>query len=341
MRKLASIRRVSEILPIEGADQIEIAKIDGWQCVVKKGEFSPGDLCIYHEIDSFLPQGPHYDFLAPRGVQTNGDGSKGYRLRTIKLRGQLSQGLALPVKAFDFADIGLVEGDDVSGMLGIAKYEPALPAQLAGQAKGVFPAFLKKTDQERIQNMPWVLEDKDSRWEVTQKLDGSSMTVFFNQGEFGVCSRNLELKETEGNSFWQVANRYDLRERLEAIGKNIALQGELIGPGIQGNPHGLSQPDFYLFDIFLIDEQRYATVTERIVYSLHPELEQIKSVPVVEDSFQLSAFGGSVEAALEYANEAKDMINQKNPAPEGVVFKRADGMQSFKIISNKYLLREK
>lgn len=347
MRKLVTIRTIAEVVPIDGADQIEVVKLDGWQCVAKKNEFKAGDMAVYHEIDSFLPQHPRYNFMAVRGIQTNGDGRNGYRLRTIRLRGQLSQGLALPLSLFPELQDHIPE--DLSELLGISKYEPAIPAQLAGQAKGIFPSFLKKTDQERIQNMKWILDDHDSLWEVTQKLDGSSMSVFWNAGEFGVCSRNLELKETEGNTFWQVANRLCLREKLAQIGENICLQGELIGPGIQGNPHKLSQPEFFLFDIWLIDEQRYASPSERTLYMLRNELSEISQAPLLHSAFSLSQFGKSPEAiiagplhdALEFANKAPDMLNPKNPAPEGVVFKRHDGCHSFKIISNKYLLREK
>lgn len=340
MRKLVTIREIKEVLPIEGADAIEIVKIDGWQCVAKKGEFKPGDQAAYFEIDSFLPEGDErFSFLAGRGVQTNGDGKKGYRLRTIKLRGQLSQGLALPASLFD-SEFKQYSGDDLAEAIGVTKWEPALPAQLAGQAKGLFPSFLKKTDQERIQNVPGVLNDKFHIYEVTQKLDGSSCSIYWNNGEFGVCSRNLELKETDGNSFWLVANRYKLREQLSSLGMNICLQGELVGPGIQGNPHGLKQVDFYLFDIWLIDEQRYASSVDRsYITSIGGHLEGIKHVPFVAYK-TLEAFE-TVNDLLDYADSIPDELNANNKAPEGLVFKRTDGSTSFKVISNRYLLKEK
>lgn len=350
-RKLVTIRHISDVVPIADATNIELVKIDGWQCVAKKGEFSVGDACLYFEVDSFLPEfDQRYSFLAGRGVQTNGDGNKGYRLRTIKLRGQLSQGLALPLSVFPEAIALHCTGDeaDFSDLLGVTKWEPALPAQLAGQAKGYFPEFLRKTDQERVQNMPWVLEDTESTWEVTQKLDGSSMTVYLKDGEFGVCSRNLELKETEGNTFWAVSNKLDLKEALNQIGLNVALQGELIGPGIQGNPHGLATHDFYLFDVWLIDEQRYADAILRT--NIADDLE-LKTAPFVSNirfgQPELSATNlgktgfRTVQDVLDYAESVPDAINPKNKAPEGLVFKRHDGKRSFKAISNKYLLKEK
>lgn len=339
MRKLVTIRAIKEVVPIEGADAIELVKIDGWQCVAKKGEFQPEDYCVYFEVDSFLPESDNrFSFMAGRGLQTNGDGSKGYRLRTIKLRGQLSQGLALPVT--EFGDLVASPTDeDLAELINVKKWEPALPPQLAGQAKGTFPSFIKKTDQERIQNMPWVIEDT-MQWMVTQKLDGSSMTVFFNNGEFGVCSRNLELKETEGNTFWTVANHYGLREKLTDLGMNIALQGELVGPGIQGNPHGLPQHDFYLFNIWLIDEQRYATPFEQFDILHEYQLHAIEEVPTVKEVFFMNEIG-SVEDLLKMAEETPDALNRKNKAPEGFVFHREDGAMSFKVISNKYLIKEK
>lgn len=339
MRKLVTIRTIQEVVPIEGADAIEVVKIDGWQCVAKKGEFSATDQCLYYEVDSFLPATePRYDFLAGRGVQTNGDGSKGYRLRTIRLRGQLSQGLALPLKDFPFLDVDAVNDEtDLAELLGVTKYEPALPAQLSGQAKGTFPAFIQKTDQERIQNIPWMLQDP-GEWEVTQKLDGSSCTIFYNDGEFGVCSRNLELKETEGNSFWNIANKYRLKEKLEALGMNIALQGELCGPGIQQNPHGLQQADFFLFDIFLIDKQEYASPSERSRLKNTEHLQEIKEVPFIT----VRTLDGlrTVDAVLALAEQTPCALNAKNTAPEGLVFKSMDGGKSFKAISNKFLLKK-
>ena len=334
MRKLVTVRTISEVLPIEGADMIEVVKIDGWQCVAKKGEFSVGDSAAYFEIDSFLPAAdPRYAFMEGRGVQTNGDGSKGYRLRTIKLKGQLSQGLALPVSMFPETEL-LTDMDDFSNIIGVTKWEPSLPASLSGCAKGNFPGFIPKTDQERIQNMPWLLSDA-GEWEVTQKLDGSSMTVFWNEGVFGVCSRNLELKETEGNTFWRVANRLGLREKLESLGDNLAIQGELMGPGIQGNPSKLANHDFYVFDVFNIDTQSMYGTTERLLLT---DTLGINHVPLITGNMSLT-FKHGIPDILTFAESITDQTNPNNPRPEGVVFKRLDGKESFKVISNKYLLK--
>jgi RNA ligase (TIGR02306 family) len=255
MRKLARLETIIELNPIEGADLIEVATVQGWQVVVKKGEFSVGDSAVYFEIDSWVPHS-----LAP--FLTKGDQPKsfndipGNRLRTVKLRGQVSQGLLLPIAAVEEKGFNLSTyaiGDDVSEYLNVTLYEPPVKPQLAGISKGNFPSFITKTDEERVQNLKYQ-DYLEARYYTTEKLDGSSMTVFFNNGEFGVCSRNMNLVETETNTFWQVANKFKLREKLTAYGVNIAIQGELIGPGIQGNPYKLSTHTFRPFTVFNIDK---------------------------------------------------------------------------------------
>ena len=329
MRKLASIRRIGEVRAIEGADAIEAVQIDGWQCVAKKGEFKAGDLCCYFEIDSFLPTtNPAFEFMAVRGATKDAEGKAGYRLRTVKLRGTLSQGLALPLTALFAGPEWLNEGDDVTEHLGVTKWEPAMPACLGGEAKSTFPGWIRKTDQERIQNVPFILL-LDLEYEVTIKLDGSSMTAYHRDGEFGVCSRNLDLRETEGNTFWKVAKRHGLPERLAEFG-NIAIQGELIGPGIQGNQEKLADHAMYVFDVWIIDEQRYATQAERLDIVSHlglnhaPILHYKAIAPAtVADALAL-ADGPSLNAAVKR---------------EGLVFKSLCGSQSWKAISNKWLLK--
>ena len=209
-RKLATVETILDIQPIEGADAIEVAMVRGWKIVVKKGDFKVGDLCVYCEVDSLMPRKPEYEFLAPRG----------YRIRTIKLRGQISQGIAFPLQILprDFFAPGQkivpVAGLDVTDALGVIKYEPPVSVQLAGLVKGSFPGFLPKTDEERIQNIPWVLEKYPTvDFYATEKLDGSSVTLYLNNGEFGVCSRNLELKETEDNTIWKTVRKMDLSEK--------------------------------------------------------------------------------------------------------------------------------
>lgn len=348
-RKLVTIRTVGEILPIDGADAIETAKVDGWQCVVKKGVFRPGDLGVYCEIDSFMPVRPEFEFLRKGCYKRLADGSEGFRIRTIRLRKTLSQGLLLPMT--DFPGMSTEIGADVTEALGVIKYEPPIPAQLSGKIRGNFPGFLRKTDQERIQNLygKYAESFRDQWFEATVKLDGSSCTVYRRDESFGVCSRNLDLVEDDANSFWNVVNRLGLRDVLSRYGKNIALQGELVGEGIQKNAERLTGQHFYLFDVFDIDAQRYLTPDERyivlkdLIVLIHegraPVVGDIlKHVPVI-DTFK-PFLQMNLEQILEYA-EGKS-INSDNR--EGVVFKSADRIDgevvSFKAISNRYLLEE-
>jgi RNA ligase (TIGR02306 family) len=342
-RKLVTVRQVGAIRPIAGADAIECATVEGWQVVVKKAEFAPGDACVYFEIDAFLPLGDErYIFLAKNRIVWND--KEGVRLRTIKLRGQVSQGLILPLVAFPEI-AGLIDEDlaaarklDFSGLLGIEKWEAPIPANLAGEVEGPFPGFIRKTDQERIQNLPEVLHDADnSLFEATIKLDGSSMTVFHNAGSAGVCGRNWQLKDVAGNSLWRVASEGRLLDALTALGRNIALQGEIIGEGIQGNQEKLRGQEFRLFDVFDIDNQAYLGHAERgqVVGELVKLGAKLQQVPFLE-LLPLSRFGGSMEAILAYAEGPS--LNPQT-AREGVVFKRLDGSFSFKAISNTYLLK--
>ena len=328
MRKLASIRKIAAVRPIPEADAIECVTVDGWDVVTKKGEFSVGDLVVYLEIDSWVPT-DLAPFLSKGKEPKEFNGIKGERLRTVKLRGQISQGLILP-----YATLGRIvaEGEEVSEELGIKKWERPLIPQLAGLVKGNYPSFIPKTDQERIQNCMHVLEDRQERYEVTIKLDGSSFTAYHRDGVVGVCSRNLELKESENNAFWQVARKYGVLELLAQEG-NYAIQGELIGPGIQGNQEKLDDIDMYVFDVFDIDTQSYLNALDR--YALVDKLK-LKHVPILGYNEQAPE---DLQAALKYAEGTS-----LNPAVnrEGVVFKSTRNPSlSFKAISNSWLLKEK
>lgn len=340
MRKLATIRKISELRPIEGADAIECAIIDGWTVVVKKGEFSVGELVIYLEIDSWVPT-EIAPFLSKGKEPREYNGIKGERLRTVKLRGQLSQGLVLPTTilphalGFQFASDSTI-GEDVSHWLGIQKYEAPINPQLSGEVRGNFPSFIPKTDQERIQNLTRELQgwiEKEISFEVTEKLDGSSMTVYVNGDDAGVCSRNLDLKGDNPNTFWNVARQESLIEKIRSTGRNLAFQGELIGPGIQGNRYNVPTHQFHLFDIYDIDAKRYLTPAERhdIVRATG-----VKHVPVIAPSVILDA-PTTVASLLQFA-EAKSILNH-TAEREGVVYKSNVDDTSWKAISNKFLLK--
>ena len=339
MRKLATIRKIDALRPIPDADAIECAVVGGWTAVVKRGEFKAGDLAVYCEIDSWIPHALA-PFLSKGKEPRVFDGIAGERLRTMKLRGQLSQGLLLPLSTLTMVESELFEGLDVSFPLGIVKYEAPVPAQLAGEVKGMFPGWIQKTDQERVQNLKeeldyWLREQHV--WEITEKLDGSSMTVYLRDGEFGVCSRNLELKPSETNSLWKVAVRNDLELKLRRANRNLALQGELIGEGIQGNPYKQKGHEFFLFDIYDIDTSKYFTPAERKAFV---EEHDIKHVPVLAFGAELADTLGvnSIDGILRFA-EGKSVMGMIGCEREGVVFKSKAMQCSFKAISNKFLLR--
>jgi len=335
-RQLATIRSAREIRPIPGADAIQAVVIDGWVCVSKKDEFKVGDRGVYFEIDSFLPStDTRFDFLSKQFI-TYKDVT-GARLRTVRLRGQLSQGLFLPLSQFPELD-GKQEGDDVTQDLKIIKWEPTPPAnQPEAKLNDPFPTFISKTDQPRIQNLlKYWDQNKNQEFEVTIKLDGSSMTVYRKGDLTGVCSRNCELKQEDGGNYWKVATETRILQALEFLQRNIALQGELLGEGIQGNNEKLKGVDFYLFDIYDIDTQKYLSPIERqeIIKTLSDNGFKIKHVPILDNL----VMNHTIEEILALADGTSLNASQKR---EGLVFKRLDGLFSFKAISNWYLEKHK
>lgn len=343
MRNLARIVTVDGISPIEGADAIEAAHVGGWKVVVKKSEFKIGDLAIYFEIDSFLPEGnPAWQFLVDKSPRVFEE-RRGHVLRSVKLRGQISQGLLLGTNALvntPAANESLNPGANVSDALGVLKYERPIPACLAGMVRGNFPSRVPKTDQERIQNLA---EDLDlwqtqlMAWEVTEKLEGASCTWAWLNQELHVCSRTLDLSETEGNSFWRVARDRDIASKLRSFAgaRNLAMQGELIGFGIQDNIYGLKGQDFYLFDVYDVDAGRYWSASERLTLA---EQLTLPHVPVIQKSFVLSP-AMTMEKLLTMA-DGESML-KTGQRREGLVFKALETQVSFKAISNQYLLKQK
>ena len=337
-RVMARVVRIDAINPIEGADQIEVAQIGGWKVVVKKGEYTAGSLAVYCEIDSFIPHSIAPFLTKPGQFPKVYNEVEGQRLRTIKLRGQISQGLLLPmsIRGSDGLVVGALftEGDDVTDFLGIQKWEPPQEFR-AANAKGSFPYFIPKTDCERVQNLSRQVQqwaEDEVVFQKSEKLDGSSMTVFYKDGEVGCCSRNLELKDDGTSTFWETAKNEQLVEKLISLGKNIALQGELLGGQIQGNSYKITGFKFFLYDIYDIDKQEY----------LRPEVVEqfaavhgISHVPIIgyvtlpkEDTIQ----------ALLLDADGKSAVGC-NPKREGFVYKSTkDTSISVKCISNSWLL---
>lgn len=332
MRKLASIRKIADIRPIPDADAIEVAVVDGWKVVVKKGEYSVGDLAVYLEIDSWVPT-ELAPFLSKGQEPREYNSVKGERLRTVKLRGQVSQGLLLGLDALNGSE-GIFgpaeEGDDLTELLGIQKWEPVLPAQLQGQVRGMFPtSLIPKTDQERIQNcFPEIEAKGDVTYEVTLKLDGSSCTIFRWEGELRVCSRNLELKvndENKDNTLVAMALKIG-----DLIPDGVAFQGELMGPGIQGNREGFKEHKFFVFDVFVIKEHAYAGPAYRRALCKGLDFDH---VPVLGTDWKAPA---SVDAGLALA----DGPSITHKIREGLVWKcNEDPSFSFKTISTQFLLK--
>ena len=362
MRKLATIRKIAEIKPIEGADAIEHCRVDGWWVVGKKGEFQVGDLVLYFEIDSWVPT-ELAPFLSKGKEPREYNGVNGERLKTVKLRGAISQGLLLPVKTgiggYPFVEgpagehTVVHEGDDVSELLGVQKYEPPLPAQLRGKIAGVFPSWLRKTDQERIQNCFRTVEPLLSGlWVIEEKLDGSSMTVGYRKGDFildkdgqpipeetVVCSRNLSLKlDDDANSFVRVAQETGVIDALRAYGRNLGISGELCGEGIHGNKYTLRGQRWFIFDILDVDRNEYVTYEERqlIINDLVALGAQLDQTPLIVAGATLE--GMTVDGLLGAA-EAKSALNIQAER-EGLVYKSVERPDvSFKAISNRWLLR--
>jgi RNA ligase (TIGR02306 family) len=341
-RKLATIKRITSVEPIIDADQIELIYVGGWPVVSQKGLHTVGSLVIYIEPDAWVPT-ELAPFLSKGQEPREYNGVKGERLKTIKLRGQISQGLLLPISEVinrsRMDEVSLAEDSDLTEFLGIQKWEAPIPAQLAGEILGLFPTFIPKTDQERIQNLGKQLvkwNQSNISWEVSEKLEGSSMTVYLNDGAFGVCSRNLDLKPSEFNSFWKAAIASDLEGKLRHActnGRNLALQGELIGEGVEGNIYKLKGQQFWLYDVYDIDNRQYFGGEARQALA---EDFKINQCPIIETSFVLN--NHTIAQLLDVADGRSALADTKR---EGLVYKAADGSVSFKCISNKYLISQK
>jgi RNA ligase (TIGR02306 family) len=342
-RKLATIRKISEIIKIPNADKICAYRVDGWFVVDSVDKYQVGELVVMCEVDSWIPT-ELAPFLSKGKEPKEFEGIKGERLRTIRLKKQLSQGLILPFSILPAIvhnnGTNTSEGADVTEILGIQKWEKPINPQLAGMMKGNFPSFIPKTDQERIQNISqqtidsWI--EQGLTWEVTEKLHGSSMTVYFNQGDYGVCSRNVDLKFDMQNSFWKGAVESKVLTNLMQFcmkyGRNLAVQGELIGPGINGNQYGLNSHRFNVFNVFDIDSQLQVSPQE--CRRLADALVQVHAPVIAEDC--VLNHGQTIQALLSVA-EGKSSINGSER--EGLVFKcNEDPSLSFKVVSNKWLL---
>ena len=327
MRKLASIQRIRKLEPIDNADSILKATVLGWQLVVRKDEFQEGDLCVYIEIDSVLPDRPEFEFLR----------SRSNRVKTIRLRGQISQGVCMPLSILPQESL-IEEGKDVTELLEITKYEPPIPAQLVGTMKGNFPSFVPKTDETRVQVLGNLLHKfAGEKCFITEKLDGSSVTYYLKDGIFGVCSRNLDLVESPENSLWRLAREMKIAEKLQSLGYNVALQGEIIGEGIQKNKYKRNGQAIYFFNVFDIDNYQYLSFDnfQNTLFELG-----LESVPILEKDFALTP---DIPFLTNLA--IGKSVLRKETHREGIVIRplkeKTDrvGRVSFKSINPKFLLK--
>jgi len=347
-RKLASIQKIIDIQPIEGADKIELATILGWHVVTaKENGFKAGDKVVYFEVDSLLPVKPEYEFLArgssPKKILIEGKEVEGYRLKTIRLRGQISQGLVMPLSIIpeSFGAQFLDEGADVTEHLNVYKYEVPMPAELAGKARGGFPGFIPRTDETRLQSVPSVLETyKEVPFFVTEKVDGSSCTFFIKNDEFHACGRTIDWMDDGANSFWQVAKELDLEKKMREfdLAENVALQGEILGPKIQQNTLKLSKPTILFYNAYDFANGVYLDFP--LFVALLASME-IATVPIISSKFTLLP---TVDEMVKYAT-AKSIYNP-DVWLEGMVFRPLTevkdpdlGRLSFKVINPEYQLK--
>jgi RNA ligase (TIGR02306 family) len=333
IRRLVTRETIADIRAIVDADAIEAVVVRGWTVVAKKGEFAVGDACVYIEIDAALPLADErFTFLEPRGAKTLGDGTKVHVLKTARMRGVYSQGLALPIASFP--EVGTANpDDDLASLLGIEKYEPPVPASMEAEVVGAFPTSLaRKTDAERAQNLGdvWPVLVAAGPWIATEKLDGTSVTVINDSGVVRVCGRNWELVDGP-NLYWRIVRAAGV---LEHLAPGEVLQAEIYGEGVQANPLKVRGTHLGVFGFFL--------GRESVPHAQWPDWVAALAVPRY-DELTLAA---TIENAVAEIDGIASKVNPTRGA-EGVVWAREsgepmnelDGRSSFKVISNKYLLK--
>jgi len=333
MRSLVTIQRVKAISSIPDSDFLELAHVMGWQCVAKKGEFKAGDLGVYFEVDSFLPVEERYEFLRNSSYRDNVDNGKGFRIRTLKMRGQLSQGLLLPFAQFpELESFG--EGDDVTERLGVKKWYIPETSTPGGTIIGERPQGIPASDEIRIQSALELLDDLNGKpYYITTKMDGTSGIVYFIDGKIGCCSRNMEIKDEEGALYWFPVNKYGLREKFIKYGKNLVLTGEICGPGIQKNKLRLPVLEWYVFDVKDWDAGRYLSYDSALALCVELGLA---FVPLEERG---DSFAYTLDTLLEKAKGKYPSGLDK----EGIVVRdlMSPKAVSFKVLNNDALLKEK
>lgn len=345
MRKLASIQRIWKIEPIEGADRIELAHVLGWQCVVNKDQFKEQDLAVYFEVDSFLPVRPEFEFMRASSYRNTDLMGEGFRLRTMKFRGQISQGLLLPVSTFPEIPEGAEPGADVSETLGVRKWEIEERATTGGTVIGTLPYDIPHTDETRVQAEPELIQAfAGLDYYISTKMDGSSHSVGLDEDGFHVTGHNYEYKDDGSSSFYELVKERGIEQRMRDFAEReglhtLTVQGELCAPGIQKNPLRLTKPEWY---VFTVRENGKRVGLSRML-EICDELG-LEHVPVEETGTDLPAKYPTVEALLERADGQYPNGGKK----EGIVIRPTEPVfcelisasLSMKVVSNKYLLKK-
>ena len=337
IRKMAYVAVITDVFDIEGADRIVQYEIDnGWKVIDQKGKYQVNDVVVYCAIDSWVPSSVAPFLTKPDRFPRLYENIEGEKLRTIRLKGALSQGLILNLSILSEYTEAIVVGGDVSQFLNITKWEAPEEA-IHADTKGGFPQFLYKSDQERIQNcyLSMSKEFETQTWTISEKVEGQSFTAYLKDDEFGVCSRNLNLKDSD-NTFWNTARKYDLENKLRNLGRNLSIVGEQYGSNISGNIYGMREISLLVYDIFDIDAQVYLNPVERL--TMIADLGLV-SVPIFDTNASLQ--GKSLSDILAMA-DGKSVLGFTNTLREGLVFSaNSDKRVSFKAISDKYLLLQK
>lgn len=378
-RSLAHVEQIIDIQEIPGCDKIALATILGWKIIVQKEHFNIGDYCIFIETDSLLPKIEVFEFMSKRK----------FRVRTIKMKGVYSQGLAIPLKKgsnqesheeFDdgtfwcFTDDVVKQcnivpnrvlyiGDDVTKLLGIEKYESQTDKdsyeptpkkkynfftrfmtrfnwyrRLFKIKSKSFPTFLNKTDEPRVQNIPWIIEKcKEIKLYKTEKLEGTNGNYWYINKlispEFGICSRNVRKFELGNNYYSKIAKQLNIKQILKDYYKknkiNIAIQGEIIGPGINGNIYNLKELDFYIFNVFNIDKKEYLCYKDIVKFCCETG---IKMVPILDENYIIEE---DLQKLID-SSTGKSVLY--DTLREGIVIRSYDQSISFKIVSPEYQL---
>lgn len=363
-RKLASVQRVYDVTPIDGADRIELAHVLGWQCVVKKGEFKPGDIGIYFEIDSFLPVRPEFEFLRPTCYKDSVILGPGFRLRTQKFRGQVSQGLLLPVSLFPKIetaagiDAAIVNpdktnnpdnpdtavGTDVTELLGVRQWEIEERVTTGGTIIGTLPSDVPHTDETRIQAMPALLEEfREKDYYISTKLDGSSHSISIDENGFHVTGHNFEYRDDDSSAFYRLVKSRNYKAAMEQYIKDhdihmLTIQGEFCAPGIQRNRLKLTKPEWYVFTVRIDGKRVGLKAMQDVAAAISAPV-----VPIEEIGYDLPSHYSTVEALLERADGSYPNGGPK----EGIVIRTVEpefcrlisAPLSMKVVSNRYLLK--